>query len=36
VAVPLLDLTRQYAQIRDAVARELDEVVASQQFILGR
>jgi dTDP-4-amino-4,6-dideoxygalactose transaminase len=36
VAVPLLDLTRQYAQIRDAVAREIDEVVTSQQFILGR
>jgi dTDP-4-amino-4,6-dideoxygalactose transaminase len=36
VAVPLLDLTRQYAQIRDAVVREIDEVVSSQQFILGR
>jgi dTDP-4-amino-4,6-dideoxygalactose transaminase len=36
VAVPLLDLTRQYATIREAVARELEEVVASQQFILGR
>jgi dTDP-4-amino-4,6-dideoxygalactose transaminase len=36
VAVPLLDLTRQYATIRDAVARELEEVVTTQQFILGR
>lgn len=36
MAVPLLDLTRQYARIRDAVSRELDEVVSSQQFILGR
>jgi dTDP-4-amino-4,6-dideoxygalactose transaminase len=36
VAVPLLDLTRQYAQIRDAVSREIDEVVSSQQFILGK
>jgi dTDP-4-amino-4,6-dideoxygalactose transaminase len=35
VAVPLLDLTRQYAQIRDVVVREIDEVVTSQQFILG-
>ncbi len=35
MAVPLLDLTRQYAQIREAVQRELDEVVSSQQFILG-
>jgi dTDP-4-amino-4,6-dideoxygalactose transaminase len=36
VAVPLLDLTRQYAQVRDDVLREIDEVVTSQQFILGR
>ena len=36
MAVPLLDLTRQYATIRDAVARELEEVVTTQQFILGR
>jgi dTDP-4-amino-4,6-dideoxygalactose transaminase len=36
VAVPLLDLTRQYATIRDAVSREIEDVVASQQFILGR
>lgn len=35
MAVPLLDLTRQYAQIREAVDREIAEVVASQQFILG-
>lgn len=34
--IPLLDLTRQYAQIRDAVQREIDEVVETQQFILGR
>ncbi len=33
--VPLLDLTRQYAQIRDDVQREIDAVVTSQQFILG-
>lgn len=36
MAVPLLDLTRQYATIRDAVSREIEDVVASQQFILGR
>jgi dTDP-4-amino-4,6-dideoxygalactose transaminase len=36
VAVPLLDLTRQYAPIRDAVMREIDAVATSQQFILGR
>lgn len=36
MAVPLLDLTRQYAQIRDAVLREVDGVISSQQFILGR
>lgn len=36
MAVPLLDLTRQYAQIRNAIVREIDEVVTSQQFILGR
>ncbi|MDD5198562.1 MAG: DegT/DnrJ/EryC1/StrS family aminotransferase [Terrimicrobiaceae bacterium] len=35
MAVPLLDLTRQYAQVRDAVLREIDAVVAAQQFILG-
>jgi len=34
--VPLLDLTRQYAQIRDEITREIDEVVSSQQFILGK
>lgn len=33
--VPLLDLTRQYAQIRPDVQREIDAVVTSQQFILG-
>lgn len=36
MAVPLLDLTRQYAQIRDAVVGEVDGVLSSQQFILGR
>lgn len=36
MAVPLLDLTRQHAQIRDAVLREVDGVISSQQFILGR
>ncbi len=35
MAVPLLDLTRQYAGIRDAVQHEIDAVVASQGFILG-
>ncbi len=35
MAVPLLDLSRQYARIRDAVAAELESVVASQSFILG-
>lgn len=36
MAVPLLDLTRQYEPIREAILREIDEVVTSQQFILGR
>jgi dTDP-4-amino-4,6-dideoxygalactose transaminase len=35
VSVPLLDLKRQYAQIRDQIESELEEVVTSQQFILG-
>lgn len=33
--VPLLDLTAQYAAIRDEVRRAMDEVCDSQQFILG-
>ena len=33
--VPLLDLTRQYAGIRDAVREAIDRVCTSQQFILG-
>jgi dTDP-4-amino-4,6-dideoxygalactose transaminase len=33
--VPLLDLTPQYAQIRDAVRRAMDRVCDSQHFILG-
>ncbi len=35
MAVPLLDLSRQYARIRDAISAELESVVASQSFILG-
>src|SRR5487761_810085 len=34
-AVPLLDLKAQFAQIRDEVMPLIDEVCASQQFILG-
>ena len=33
--VPLLDLTRQYASIRDEVRSALDRVMDSQRFILG-
>ncbi|MGC1478900.1 MAG: DegT/DnrJ/EryC1/StrS family aminotransferase [Chthoniobacterales bacterium] len=33
--VPLLDLSRQYDRIRDAVNAEIESVVASQSFILG-
>ena len=33
--VPLLDLTRQYAEIADDVKRVLADVVESQHFILG-
>lgn len=33
--VPLLDLTRQYALIRDDIQREIDDVITSQHFILG-
>ncbi len=35
MAVPLLDLSRQHARIKDAVAAEIESVVASQSFILG-
>jgi dTDP-4-amino-4,6-dideoxygalactose transaminase len=35
VRVPLLDLTRQYARISEAVSREIGDVIASQHFILG-
>lgn len=34
-AVPLLDLSRQYAAIRDKVLAAIERVCASQQFILG-
>lgn len=34
--IPLLDLTRQYRQIRDEVTPKLTELFESQQFILGR
>lgn len=34
--IPLLDLTRQYRQIREEVGRKLTELFESQQFILGR
>src|SRR5512143_1628040 len=35
VAVPLLDLKKQYAGIRDDVRRVADELFESQMFILG-
>jgi dTDP-4-amino-4,6-dideoxygalactose transaminase len=35
MAVPLLDLTRQYAPLRDEVREVLDRVCDSQRFILG-
>jgi len=34
--IPLLDLTRQYRQIRDKLTPKLTELFESQQFILGR
>jgi len=34
--IPLLDLTRQYQQIRDELTPKLTELFESQQFILGR
>jgi dTDP-4-amino-4,6-dideoxygalactose transaminase len=33
--IPILDLRAQYAELRDEVRRAIDEVVESQQFILG-
>lgn len=35
MSVPLLDLTRQFQQIRDPLLSEIEAVVVSQQFILG-
>ncbi len=35
MSVPLLDLTRQFAQIRDPLLREIEDVIVAQQFILG-
>ena len=34
-AVPMLDLSRQYKQIREDVLRAVERVCASQHFILG-
>src|ERR1044071_6187760 len=33
--VPLLDLSEQYRLLDDAIRREIDEVLQSQNFILG-
>lgn len=35
MAVPLLDLRLQYGQVKDDVRRRLDELLETQQFILG-
>ena len=35
ISVPLLDLTRQFADLRDEVMAEVEKVFASQRFILG-
>ena len=35
LSVPLLDLTRQYAELRDEILAEASKVFASQKFILG-
>jgi dTDP-4-amino-4,6-dideoxygalactose transaminase len=34
--IPIVDLATQYVKIRDEVSKAIDEVVDSQQFILGR
>jgi DegT/DnrJ/EryC1/StrS aminotransferase family len=34
--IPIVDLATQYVKIRDEVRKAIDEVVDSQQFILGR
>jgi dTDP-4-amino-4,6-dideoxygalactose transaminase len=34
--IPIVDLTAQYVKIRDEVRQAIDEVIDSQQFILGR
>ena len=34
--VPLLDLTRQYAAIREEVRPAMDKIVEAQSFILGK
>jgi dTDP-4-amino-4,6-dideoxygalactose transaminase len=36
MAVPLLDLKRQYGRISAEIRTRLDEVIASQEFVLGR
>ena len=36
MSVPVLDLTRQHAQIREAVQRALQDVFETQHFILGK
>src|SRR5689334_24899028 len=33
--VPLLDLSEQYRSLDDSIRREIDEVLRTQQFILG-
>ncbi len=35
VSVPLVDLARQYAGIREEVLAAIERVCASQQFVLG-
>jgi len=35
IIVPLLDLKAQYAEIRDDIAKAIDEVVSAQYFIMG-
>lgn len=36
MAVPLLDLTRQYVPLRDDILKVIDELCTSQRFILGQ